>query len=88
MGALEGKLAFITGAGRGQGRHALRLADVSHPGRDDARAPFAGLNLLTDVPWIEPSDVSEAVARLYSDAARYITGKALPIDAGNTAKKG
>jgi (+)-trans-carveol dehydrogenase len=40
------------------------------------------------VPWIEPLDVSEAVAWLCSDAARYITGIALPIDAGNTAKKG
>jgi len=41
-----------------------------------------------DVPWIEPLDVSEAVAWLCSDAARYITGIALPVDAGNTAKKG
>jgi len=40
------------------------------------------------VPWIEPSDVSEAVAWLASDAARYVTGVALPIDAGNVVKKG
>ena len=40
------------------------------------------------VPSIEPSDVSEAVARLCSDAARYVTGIALPIDAGNTGKLG
>ncbi len=36
--------------------------------------------------WIEPSDVSDAVVFLCSDAARYITGAALPIDAGNTVK--
>jgi (+)-trans-carveol dehydrogenase len=34
MGKLDGKVAFITGAARGQGRsHAVRLAQVS----DDAR---------------------------------------------------
>jgi len=43
---------------------------------------------LPGVPWIGPIDVSEAVACLCSDAARYATGIALPIDAGNTAKKG
>ena len=61
---------------------------VEHPGPDDVRGAFSGLNILPDVPWIEPSDVSEAVAWLCSDAARYITGIALPIDAGNTVKKG
>ena len=42
----------------------------------------------TGVRWIEPSAVSEAVAWLCSDAARYVTGTALPIDAGNTGKLG
>jgi SDR family mycofactocin-dependent oxidoreductase len=65
----------------------LFAPDVTDPGPDDVREAFAGLNSLP-VPWIEPSDVSEAVAWLCSDAARYITGIALPIDAGNTAKKG
>lgn len=131
MRTLEGEVAFITGAGRGQGRsHALRLADegadvvaldicadgvetvpyglssvntplvindatfnlfapeVANPGPDDVREAFAALNAMPDVPWIEPSDVSEAVAWLCSDAARYITGVALPIDAGNIVKKG
>ena len=40
------------------------------------------------MPWIEPSDVSDTVAFLASDAAKYITGVALPIDAGNVVKKG
>ena len=43
---------------------------------------------LPGVSWIGPIDVSEAVAWLCSDAARYSTGIALPVDAGNTAKKG
>jgi SDR family mycofactocin-dependent oxidoreductase len=65
----------------------LFAPDKENPGADDVREPFAALNIL-DIPWIEPSDVSEAVAWLASDAARYVTGISLPIDAGNTAKKG
>ncbi|MHB8335068.1 MAG: mycofactocin-coupled SDR family oxidoreductase [Acidimicrobiales bacterium] len=63
----------------------LFAPDVTNPTADDVREPFASLNLLP-IPWIEPSDVSEAVLWLCSDAARYVTGIALPIDAGNTAK--
>jgi SDR family mycofactocin-dependent oxidoreductase len=66
----------------------LFAPDVTNPTADDVREPFAALNILPDVPWIEPEDVSETVAWLCSDAARYITGIALPIDAGNTVKKG
>jgi NAD(P)-dependent dehydrogenase (short-subunit alcohol dehydrogenase family) len=38
-----------------------------------------------DAP-LEPGDVTEAVVWLASDAARYVTGVALPVDAGYTAK--
>jgi (+)-trans-carveol dehydrogenase len=34
------------------------------------------------VPYVEPSDISEGVLWLASDATRYVTGVALPIDAG------
>jgi (+)-trans-carveol dehydrogenase len=64
----------------------LFAPDVEHPGEDDVREAFAGLNILPDVAWIEPSDVSDAVLFLCSDAAKYVTGVALPIDAGNTVK--
>ncbi|ABW13826.1 short-chain dehydrogenase/reductase SDR [Parafrankia sp. EAN1pec] len=37
---------------------------------------------LLDVPWIEAIDVANAVLYLHSDEARYITGVALPVDAG------
>jgi (+)-trans-carveol dehydrogenase len=66
----------------------LFAPDVENPGPDDVRDAFAALNILPDVPWIEPGDVSDAVVFLCSDAARYITGVALPIDAGNVVKKG
>jgi SDR family mycofactocin-dependent oxidoreductase len=37
-------------------------------------------------PGIEASDISEAYMWLSSDAARYVTGIALPVDAGFTSK--
>jgi SDR family mycofactocin-dependent oxidoreductase len=41
---------------------------------------------LLDVQLIEAVDVSNAIAWLVSDQARYITGIALPVDAGFTAR--
>ncbi|MGQ0483643.1 MAG: mycofactocin-coupled SDR family oxidoreductase [Pseudonocardia sp.] len=37
---------------------------------------------LLDVLMLEPEDISNAVAWLVSDEARYVTGVALPVDAG------
>jgi len=64
----------------------LFAPDKANPGPDDVRGAFEGLNVLPDVPWIEPGDVSEAVAWLCSDSAKFITGVALPVDAGNTVR--
>jgi len=71
-----------------EGTFQLFAPHLENPGPADVREPFSSLNILPDVPWIEPSDVSDAVAFLASDAAKYITGVALPIDAGNVVKKG
>ena len=143
-GRVAGKVAFITGAARGQGRsHAIRLAEegadiiavdicaqiasVAYPMatpedlaetvkavealdrrivarqadvRDEAglRAAFeAGTAELGPVDivlanalpvgMIEPVDVSNAILWLVSDDGRYVTGVALPVDAGFTVKK-
>ncbi len=48
--------------------------------------PSADLGNLLDVELIEAIDVSNAIARLVSDEARYVTGVALPVDAGFTVK--
>jgi (+)-trans-carveol dehydrogenase/(-)-trans-carveol dehydrogenase len=37
---------------------------------------------LLPVPWVDPRDVSNVVLFLASDEARYITGTAVPVDAG------
>jgi SDR family mycofactocin-dependent oxidoreductase len=71
-----------------EGTFALFAPHLDSPTADDVREPFAALNILPDVAWLEPEDVSEAVFWLCSSAARHVTGIALPIDAGNTVKKG
>jgi NAD(P)-dependent dehydrogenase (short-subunit alcohol dehydrogenase family) len=39
------------------------------------------------VPMIEPVDISNAILWLVSDAARYVTGVTLPVDAGFLVNK-
>lgn len=55
----------------------------------DAKAAFAEsaqqMHVLP-IPWVESIDVSNAVAFLVSDEARYITGVSLPVDAGASIK--
>ena len=46
----------------------------------------ADVGNLLDVQLIEAVDVSNAIAWLVSDEARYVTAVALPVDAGFTAK--
>jgi SDR family mycofactocin-dependent oxidoreductase len=72
-----------------QNENMYRLFDPDNPAPDResfARA-HASLNALP-VGWIEPADVSAAVAWLASDEARYVTGVMLPVDAGFIEKVG
>jgi NAD(P)-dependent dehydrogenase (short-subunit alcohol dehydrogenase family) len=59
--------------------------DLEHPTLEDAKGSLATLNLLP-VPYIESQDVSNAILFLVAETGRYITGVALPIDAGALAK--
>jgi SDR family mycofactocin-dependent oxidoreductase len=59
--------------------------DLPNPGREDVKAGFQIMNLLP-IPWVDVADVSNAIVWLASDAARYITGVTLPVDAGNQHK--
>ena len=101
-GRVAGKVAFITGAARGQGRsHAIRLAadgadiiavelfasDLPEAERTkEALAPRFGELNLLPIPWVEAADISNAVLWLASDESRYVTGVTLPIDAGLLVK--
>ncbi|WP_173922724.1 mycofactocin-coupled SDR family oxidoreductase [Agromyces sp. Marseille-P2726] len=61
------------------------LMDTVGPITDQWRYATDRANLL-DVPVIEPEDISNAIAWLVSDKARYVTGVSLPVDAGYTTK--
>jgi SDR family mycofactocin-dependent oxidoreductase len=59
--------------------------DLEGPTKDDATEVFRTMQVLpTD--WLDPSDVSEVIVWLASDAARFITGVALPVDAGQIGR--
>jgi (+)-trans-carveol dehydrogenase len=72
-GRMDGKVAFVTGAARGQGRsHAVRLAQEG--------ADIIAIDICRGF------ENCPAVLFLASDEARYITGVALPVDAGSCLK--
>jgi (+)-trans-carveol dehydrogenase len=52
---------------------------------EDMKWPAQSLNLLP-VPWIQPEVVSSAMLYLASEDGKYVTGVALPVDAGMTAQ--
>ena len=69
-GRVAGKVAFITGAARGQGRsHAIRLAQES--------ADIIAVDICEDVPGIPYAGATEA---------QYVTGLEFTVDAGNTIR--
>jgi len=47
----------------------------------DAEFPAQTMNILP-IPWVQPQDISNAVLFLASEEARYVTGIAMPVDAG------
>jgi (+)-trans-carveol dehydrogenase len=59
--------------------------DLDDPTLEDVEPVYRSLNALP-VPWVEPSDIANALLFLASDEARYITGITLPVDAGYALK--
>lgn len=64
-----------------EGTYAMFRPDLQHPTLEDAKVAFRTMQLLP-LDWLEPRDVSNAIAFLVSDEARAITGVALPVDGG------
>jgi (+)-trans-carveol dehydrogenase len=65
--------------------HRTLRPDLDEPSMADAAELIGHFHMLP-VPYFEARAVSNAVLFLASDEAKYITGAALPIDAGATAK--
>lgn len=59
--------------------------DLENPIEEDVLPVFLSLNALP-TPWVEADDVTNAVLYLASDEGRYVTGVALPVDAGYAVK--
>jgi SDR family mycofactocin-dependent oxidoreductase len=59
--------------------------ELENPGPDDF-APVCQSFHILPIPWVTAEDISNAVLFLASDEARYITGVALPVDAGSCLK--
>lgn len=74
MGQLDGKVAFITGAARGQGRsHAVRLAAQG--------ADIVAIDICTDIPEVSyplatASDLAETAALVEKEGRRVLTRQA------------
>lgn len=62
-----------------------KTIDPDNPTEEGMAEVFKSEHIMP-VPWLEPVDVSNAVVWLASDEARYVTGVALPLDAGKTVK--
>ncbi len=59
--------------------------DMQAPTRDDALQAFPVMHALP-TPYVEPSDISNAVCFLASDESRFVTGLQLKVDAGAMLK--
>jgi (+)-trans-carveol dehydrogenase/(-)-trans-carveol dehydrogenase len=59
--------------------------DLEHPTQADFAPASQAMNALP-IPWVDPVDISNAVLFLASDESRYVTGVALPVDAGAVIK--
>lgn len=60
------------------------VPDAAYPTRDDAAKAMAGMTGM-GIPWVEASDISNAIMYLVSDGARYVTGEVLHVAAGANA---
>ena len=55
--------------------------ELDNPGPEDLAPVCQGFHVLP-IPWVTAEDISNAVLFLASDEGRYVTGVALPLDAG------
>lgn len=62
----------------------LFLPDDPHPTLEDAKPAFQSMNAIP-VPWVQPIDISNAMAFLCSEDARYISGETIAVAAGMNA---
>ena len=96
----HGVVGLMRGFANALAMHNIRVNTIHPTGvrtpmvENEAMAQFLAafpdaVNTMTNllpVELLEPTDISDAVVFLASDAAKYITGVTLPVDAGFTSK--
>ena len=65
--------------------YSLFVAGVRHATKEQAARAGTAMNAIP-IPWVESQDISNALLFLVSDDARYITGEAIHVAAGATAR--
>ena len=65
--------------------YGLFCPGMEAPSRDDVQPIYERMNPM-GVPWLSPEDVASAVLYLASDEARHVSGTALEVSLGNSAK--
>ena len=64
--------------------YGLFAPDIENPTKEQVEPRYVGLNKIP-IPWLDPSEISNAIRFLVSDDARYITGSTIDVDCGSTA---
>lgn len=65
---------------------AIRGVWTGNPDATDAEiVPVMSAMHILNTPWMQPTDISNAVLWLASDEARFVTGSTIPVDAGALA---
>lgn len=68
-----------------QSTYKMFRPDLQNPTLDDFAEAAPALNAMP-IAWAEPLDIAAAVSWLASDESRYVTGAAIPVDAGSSQK--
>ncbi|MDV6264695.1 mycofactocin-coupled SDR family oxidoreductase [Rhodococcoides yunnanense] len=67
------------------GLYSVFRPDLENPTREDVEPAFAQFQAMP-IPYVEPSDISNAVLFFASDESRYVTGQQLRVDGGSLLK--
>jgi (+)-trans-carveol dehydrogenase len=69
-----------------EGTYDMFRPDLDRHATKDEFADASQSGMLIPVPWVQSSDVTDAVLFLASDDSRFVTALALPVDAGAVSK--